>query len=112
VLGCRRSRERRLLRKRLRLTRSLEGVVRDVREPEGLHLPGASPLNRVGVRPYRAELERLAERLGDLERPVTAFGLELVDRFLTDGGSPLYDRSSVDSLPQMVESIRSALEPR
>lgn len=112
MLPWRRNRERRLLRKRLRLTHSLEGVVRDVREPEGLHLPGASPLNRVGLKPYGADLEVLAERLGDLERPVTAFGLEMVDRFLTDGGSPLYDRSSVDSLPQTVESIRSALEPR
>ncbi len=96
----------------MRLTRSLEGVVRDLREPAGLHLPGASPLNRVGLQPYRAELEAFAVRLGDLERPVTAAGLAMVGRFLTDGGSPLYDRSNVDSLPQTVESIWSALEPR
>jgi hypothetical protein len=57
-------------------------------------------------------LEALAARLGDLERPVTATGLVLVGRFLTDGGSPLYDRSAVDFLPRTVESIRSALEPR
>ena len=96
----------------MRAARSLEGVVRDLREPAGLHLPGASPLNRVGLRPYRAELEALAAQLGDLGQPVTAGGLAMVDRFLTDGGSPLYDRANTDSLPRSVESIRSALGRR
>src|SRR5262245_48855269 len=99
-------------RRRLRLAHSLEGVVHDVEEPEGLHLTGASPLNRVGLRPYRAELEALAERLGDLDKPASATGLRLVDRFLADGGSPLYDRSNVDSLPQAVESLLVELDRR
>jgi hypothetical protein len=111
VLGLGRRRES-PLKKRRRLTHSLEGVVRDVSTPLGHQLPGASPLNRVGLQPHRAELEVLAERLGDLDRPVTAVGLALVDGLLTDGGSPLYDRSAVGSLPDTVGSILSALEPR
>ncbi len=97
-------------RRRLQLARSLEGVVRELHAP--VRLPGASPLNRVGLRPYEAEILSLAGRLADLERPVTSAGMSLVQKFVTDGGSPLYDRSCVDAVPQMVDAILDALEPR
>ena len=79
-------------RKRLQLVRSLEGVVCELRGP--VRLPGASPLNRVGLRPYEQELSALAERLAALDRPVRERGVRLVHELVTDGGSPLYDRAA------------------
>jgi hypothetical protein len=96
--------------KRRQLARSLDGVVRELRGP--VRLPGASPLNRVGLRPYQRELAALAARVGDLERPVTTRGLRLVDQLVSHGGSPLYDRSQARAVPETLERILAALEPR
>jgi len=59
--------------------------------------PGASPLNRFALRPFRSELIALADRLDDLERPVSAAGILGVHRLLTEPGSVLYSRPSVDT---------------
>jgi hypothetical protein len=96
--------------KRRQLASSLDGVVRELRGP--VRLPGASPLNRVGLRPYEHELEVLAARVGDVDRPVTARGLRLVNELVSHGGSPLYDRSRADAVPATVHAILVALEPQ
>jgi hypothetical protein len=96
--------------KRRQLAKSLDGVVRELRGP--LRLPGASPLNRVALRPYERELATLAARLGDTDRPVTARGLRLVNELVTNGGSPLYDRARVGVLPATIDRILGALEPQ
>ncbi len=71
--------------------RMLGGSVREiVPELSPRRLPGASPLNRVALRPYRADLIALADRLDDLERPVSAAGMLGVRRLLTDPDSVLY----------------------
>jgi hypothetical protein len=94
-------------RKRKALERSLDGVIKSL-DPKGL--PGASPLNRRGLWLYVPELQTLARRVGDLERPASRRGLQLVQILLTDGGSPLYDRDRIDELPETVKGILAALE--
>jgi hypothetical protein len=95
--------------KRRQLARSLDGVVRELRGP--VRLPGASPLNRVGLRPYERELAALAARVGDLDRPVARRGLRLVNELVSHGGSPLYDRSHARDVPAAIATILAALEP-
>ena len=96
-------------RRRRSLARSLDGVVRSL-DPK--RLPGASPLNRAGLAPYAGEIRRLADRVGDLDRPASRHGLELVRNLLCDGGSPLYDRDRVHELPSTVRNIVRALNVR
>ncbi len=99
--------ERFLARRRRSLARSLQGVVRSL-DPK--LLPGASPLNRAGLWLYLPELRTLANRVGDLDRPVSRHGLALVHNLLTDAGGPLYDRDRIDELPLAVGRIMRALE--
>lgn len=96
--------------KRRQLARSLDGVLRDLHGP--IRLPGASPLNRVGLRDFEPELAALAARLGDFDRPVTENGLRLVQEFVSNGGSPLYDRAQARAVPGTVVALLKALEPR
>jgi hypothetical protein len=96
-------------RKRRSLARSLDGVVRSL-DPK--RLPGASPLNRRGLWLYVPEIRTLAQRVGDLDRPVSPRGLQLVHDLLTDGGSPLYDRDRAGEIPETVKRILVALETR
>ena len=81
------ARERRLL------GNSLRAVVAQLSERR---LPGAVPLNRIGLRPCRAELVALADRLEALDRPVSPYGILTVQRLLTEPGSVLYAPSSFD----------------
>jgi hypothetical protein len=96
-------------RRRRSLARSLRGVVRSL---DAKHLPGASPLNRVGVAPYEGEIQALADRVGDLDRPASRLGLDLVRNLLCDGGSPLYDRDRSHEIPTTVRDILRALDVR
>ncbi len=80
----------------------------DVRAPRWLF--NASPLNRRGLVPYVHEIHALAERVGDLEQPVTAAGIVLVRDLLSDGGSPLYTGGNVADLPNTLSRIRSTLD--
>ena len=97
------------VRKRRSLARSLSGVVSSL---DARHLPGASPLNRPGLWLYEPELRALAARVGDLERPVSPHGLQLVQNLLVDGGSPLYDRDRIAELPDTIQRILVALDRR
>ena len=94
-------------RERKVLVRSLHGVLRDL---SGRTLPGASPLNRAGVRPYATQLAALALRLDDRSQPVSARGILLVHDLLTSADSPLYGFGPADELPDLVEDILAALE--
>jgi len=81
-------------RERRLLGRSVRGIVPELTAGR---LPGASVLNRSALRPFRSELIALADRLDDLERPVSAAGILGVHRLLTESGSVLYARPSVDT---------------
>ena len=71
--------------------------------------PGASPLNRTALRPFRSELIALADRLDDLERPVSAAGILGVHRLLTEPGSVLYSRPSFDKQPRDIGAELGAI---
>jgi hypothetical protein len=96
-------------RKRLQLARSLEDVVDELHGP--VRLPGASPLNRVGLQSHEQELAALVARLAALDRPVTESGMRLVNALVTDGGSPLYDREAAGEIPAVLARVLDALEP-
>jgi hypothetical protein len=65
-------------------------------EPRSL---SAVPLNRIGLRPCRAELVALGDRLEAFERPVSPSGVLAVQRLLTEPGSVLYAPSSFEKRP-------------
>ena len=83
-------RERRLLGRSVR---------RVVPELAAGRRPGPAPINRFALRPFRSELITLADRLDDLERPVSAAGILGVHRLLTEPGSVLYSRSQFEAQP-------------
>jgi hypothetical protein len=93
---------------RLDLAHSLRSLVRDA-SPR--YLAAASPVNRVAVRAETDALLALADRLSDLERPVSARGVVVIERLLVDSSGPLYDRERVDELPPYLDSALAALEP-
>lgn len=93
---------------RLDLAHALRLVVRDA-SPR--YLPAASPVNRVAVRAESDAILEIAIRLADIARPVSARGVVLADRLLTDGSGPLYDRERVGGLPAYLDSTLNALEP-
>ena len=94
---------------RLDLAHSVRSLVRDARPS---YLPSASPFNRLVVRAESDALLVVAARLADLERPVAARGVVLLERLLTDGSGPLYDRDRVDEFGSTLDTILDALEPR
>lgn len=94
---------------RLDLAHSVRSLVRDARPS---YLPSASPFNRLVVRAESDQLLAVAARLADLERPVAARGVVLLERLLTDGSGPLYDRDRVDEFGSTLDTILDALEPR
>jgi hypothetical protein len=95
-------------RERRTLARSLRGIVKEATSPQPML--SASPLNRRRLAPYTGLIGRLAERVGDLERPVTAAGIVLLRDLLTDGASPLYVGGDVKELPAALRRIESLLE--
>jgi hypothetical protein len=89
----------------------LAGTLREiVRESDARYLPSASAVNRVAVRAHADGLLALGDRLSDLERPVAARGILLVDHLLTDTSGPLYDRDRVEALPFYIDAARETLE--
>ena len=64
------------------------------------------------MRPYTAALVALADRVGDLSRPVAPRGMLLVEDFLIGGDSPLYARENLGRLPEDLREIEHALGTR
>jgi hypothetical protein len=95
-------------RERRILARSLRRVAAEVRSPRPVI--NASPVNRRGVAPFAPELETLADRLADLDQPVSAAAILLVRELLTDGGSPLYVQSRSTEISDVLSHIRATLE--
>jgi hypothetical protein len=95
------ARERRLLGS------SVRAVVAQLSERR---LPGAVPLNRAGLRPFRGELVALADRLEALDEPVSASGILAVQHLLTEPGSVLYAPSSFrEQLPLDTRAVLGAV---
>ena len=95
-------------RLRSTLARSLLGVEQ---EALGVAVPGPVPLNRRAIRAQLSLLRSLREQVGDLSRPVSARGMVLVDRLLTEPGSPLYSSLPDDVLADVVCDALAAINP-
>jgi hypothetical protein len=90
----------------------LARTVRDVVHEAGLRYAiSASPVNRRAVHAESTRLLQLGDRLADLERPVAARGVLLVQHLLAGGSSPLYDTEHPEALRFHVEAALEALEP-
>jgi hypothetical protein len=83
-------------------------AARLTRELDAGTLPGAVPLNRAAVRPYRTELAAISTLL-DGDAPVTARGVLLAHELLSSPSSPLFDRELVDGLRPQLRRVLSAL---
>jgi hypothetical protein len=94
-------------KRRLELARSVHRVVRSA-DPR--YLRSAHPTNRVAVRGSADDLVAMADRLADLEHPVSPRGILLAERLLTDGSGPLYDRERAAELPGYVHLATAGLE--
>jgi hypothetical protein len=92
---------------RVDLARALTDIVHAADERL---LPTVSPVDRAAVRVCRPQLLELASRLCDLERPVTARGVLLVEVLLADGSGPLYSRRPPDGLAGAVAEAVAELE--
>jgi hypothetical protein len=83
-------------------------AARLARELDAATLPGAVPLNRAAVRPFRKEIEAIAAMLND-PAPVTARGVLMAEQLLSSPSSPLFDRDAVDTLERRLRRVLSAL---
>lgn len=95
-------------RERRILADSLAAAAREARQRPGPI--GATVVSRATVRPYTAELTTLAERLTDLERPVSPSGMLLVRDLLTSARSPLYEPARACEIPATVANILRTLD--
>jgi len=84
-------------------------AARLARELDAATLPGAVPLNRAAVRPYRKELEEISAAL-DGVAPVSARGVLLTEELLSSPSSPLFDRDAVDTLAPRLRRVLTALQ--
>jgi len=94
-------------RHRLSLARAVARTERDL-SPKTL--PGASPLNRVALRPHIDLLRELADRLRALDRPASASGVLQVEELLTSSESPFYARERADEARAALLACLEALE--
>jgi hypothetical protein len=98
------SRERRMV------AGTLHSIVGQVRDPRARL--SASVLARRRLRDRVVELKLLADRLADLDRPVSGTGIVLVRDLLTEGSSPLYIGGEVAGLVPALDHIHDLLEVR
>ena len=94
-------------RLRTTLARSLRRIEREV---QGGTLPGAVPLNARAIRAHRGLVRALQERLDDLGCPVSVRGMLLVDRLVTEPGSPLYSYAQDDLLAEAISEALAAID--
>jgi hypothetical protein len=81
------------------------------REACGRTLPGPVPLNRRAIRNNSGLLGMLTRRLRDYDRPASVRGMLLVDRLVTEPGSPLYSSLPDDVLAEALSEALAALDP-
>jgi hypothetical protein len=90
--------------------RLLAGTVRAfVAELTERRLSSAVPINRAALRPCRAELVALADRLEALEQPVSPAGILTVQRLITEPGSILYAPLRFDGRPHHTRAVLGAI---
>jgi hypothetical protein len=67
-------------------------------------------LNRRRLRRHADDLVRLADRLEDMSSPVTPRGVALAHRLVTEGGGPLYNARTAETLPVSLRAALRALD--
>jgi hypothetical protein len=97
-------------RERRLLARSLQTTISQAHETRP-YLTSASVANHAAARLCTPELQALARRLADLERPVSPAGVLLVHQLLERPDSPLYDPKCTPELPHAVATILTRLDP-
>jgi hypothetical protein len=105
---ARRAEQLRSPRNRRVLAASLERVIDAAEERPHPH-SSAVPLRRAAILRVSAGLLGLAAELRDTDAPVSVRGVALVDKLLTDGGSPLYVASEEQTLEGAIRHARAAL---
>ncbi|MET0972533.1 MAG: hypothetical protein ABWY95_03835 [Thermoleophilaceae bacterium] len=95
-------------RNRRALARGLERVI-DAAEERPHPYSSAVPLRRAAVLEAREGMLELAAELRDTNQGVNVRGIALVERMLTDGGSPLYMQNDEESLGGAISHARAAL---
>ena len=71
----------------------------------------AVPVSLSTLRPNHDELESIAALVGQLDRPVSARGIVLLEEILYDGdGSPLYGPCQATELEQALARVHRAIE--
>jgi hypothetical protein len=95
-------------RSRRVLARSLRRIVSECQRPR---FRSSAPLDLRNVRRHVELIGALADRVGAVERPVTARGMVLVEELLTNAnGSPLYVGTSAREFAAAVEACLVALD--
>jgi hypothetical protein len=95
-------------RNRRVVARGLERVIEAAEEQPHPH-SSAVPLRRAEILSERDALLGLAAELRDTSQEVNVGGVALVERLLTDGGSPLYTASADETLDGAIRQARAAL---
>lgn len=95
-------------RNRRALARGLERVI-DAAEERPHPYSSAVPLRRAAILDAREGMLELAAELRDTNQDVNVRGIALVERMLTDGGSPLYMQNDEESLGGAISHARAAL---
>ena len=94
-----------------RLQKTLAHSLRRIAsEAKGGGLPGPVPLNRRAIAMNLALVRAVCERLEDGPQPVPIRGVLLVDRLLTEPGSPLYSCAPAESLSESLVDALAALD--
>ncbi len=97
-------------RERRTLARTLQRSLEEAREPR-LSVYGPVPMRRREILQAEQPLRVMIARLRD-NRPVTAEGMALIERLITDGTwSPLYRTTVPGSLRRLTVLATAALEP-
>jgi hypothetical protein len=105
---ARRAEQLRSPRNRRVLARGLERVI-DAAEERPQPFSAAVPLRRATILDSREGLLELAAELRDISQEVNVRGIALVERLLTDGGSPLYIPNDAQTLDGAIRQARAAL---
>lgn len=87
------------------------GLRRTEREVTGRTMAGPVPLNRRAIRSNLGLVRGLYVRLEARGLPVSPRGMVLVDRLLTEPGSPLYSHVPADVLAKAMSEALAAIEP-
>jgi hypothetical protein len=105
---ARRAEQLRSPRNRRVLARGLERII-DAAEERPHPYSSAVPLRRATILDARDGILELAAELHDTTQEVNVRGIALVERLLTDGGSPLYMQKDEESLDGAISHARAAL---